>query len=119
MGLFSRRKKPDIPDLAAMQQELAAQDAQLARIKAAEGSFERSRDLQALLDFWERLWQSGGLLFRGSRWTFRLTDLYFQQRRYDDALRALSYISVPEYADRKAAYIAKIHSIRRKNNDVS
>lgn len=114
MGLFRRRKRQELPEIEELRKTLSLQDQQLANIQAAEKEFELSGNLQALLDFWERLWQSGGLLFRGSHWTFRLADLYVQQKRYDDALRALSYIAHPEYADRKDAYIAKIQSQRRK-----
>lgn len=99
---------------AKLQQELAAQDAQLAEIQNAETAFENTGDIGALIEFWENLWENGGLLFNGSRWTFRLADLYIKIKEYDKALRALKRIKGKTYQDKKQSYIQKIEKLSNK-----
>lgn len=94
--------------LDKLQSDLKAQDRQIKRIFDAEESFKRDGDVQRLIWFWEKLWENGGLLFNGSRWTFRLTDLYISLKDYKSALRAVKLIRNPAYEDKKESYIAKI-----------
>jgi predicted negative regulator of RcsB-dependent stress response len=105
---------------AELQKELAAQDAQLAKIQNAETRFENTGDIGALISFWENLWANGGLKFNGSHWTFRLADLYIKIKQYDDALRAVKMIKGPEYKEKKSGYIEKIEKLsakkKRKNS---
>lgn len=94
--------------------QLKAQDAQIAEIQAAEKHFEDTGDIGALLEFWESLWANGGLKFNGSRWTFRLADLYIKIQQYDDALRAVKMIKNPAYKEKKARYIEKIEKLSKE-----
>ena len=103
--------------LAELQRTLAAQDRQLQRIKDAEAKFESDGDTQRLVRFWEKLWSHGGLLFYGSHWTFRLTDLYISLKDYQSALRAVKLIQNPCYEDKKESYIAKIEKKLAKQKD--
>ena len=99
---------------AELQKELAAQDAQRAEIQNAETRFENTGDIGALISFWESLWNNGGLLFNGSRWAFRLTDLYIKIKEYDKALRALKRIKGKAYQDKKQSYIQRIEKLSNK-----
>lgn len=92
----------------SLQKELDAQDRQIAAIKRAENEFSKTGDIDAIIRFWENLWANGGLLFRGSHWTFRLADLYIQYKNYPAALRAVQKIRSPDYAEKKQGYIEKI-----------
>lgn len=100
-------------ELAEVNQRLAKQDAQIASIHRAEAQFEANGDIDALMTFWEHLWASGGLIFNGSKWTFRLPDLYIKQKRYDDALMILKKIKKPEYAAKVVLYREKIAKKRQ------
>lgn len=91
-----------------LQKELDAQDRQIAAIKRAENDFSKTGDIDAIIRFWENLWANGGLLFRGSNWTFRLADLYVQCKNYQAALRAVQKIRSSDYAEKKQGYIEKI-----------
>ena len=72
-------------------------------------------NIDSLIKFWEDIWNNGGLLFRGSAWTFRLPDLYIKQKRYDDALSILRKIRNPSYRDKKASYIERIEKLKQKD----
>ena len=50
-------------------------------IKKAEEVYEKNKDMDTLINFWENLWQSGGLKFEGVYWHFRLIDLYIKVKR--------------------------------------
>ena len=91
-----------------LQKELDAQDRQIAAIKRAENDFSKTGDIDAIIRFWENLWANGGLLFRGSHWTFRLADLYVQCKNYQAALRAVQKIRSSDYSEKKQGYIEKI-----------
>lgn len=103
-----------VSEIRAMDKKIASQDAQLSKIREAEKRFEQGEDIDALIAFWENLWENGGLLFNGSKWTFRLPDLYIKQKRYDDALRILKRIDNPAYQEKKKSYIAKIQTAKKK-----
>ena len=126
LGIWKRwKKEPPIPksekafyqpdsyyaDLMAC---LKSQDDQIAEIQKAEKEFENTGDIGTLIEFWENLWANGGLKFNGSRWTFRLADLYIQTQQYDDALRAIKMIKNPAYKEKKAKYIEKIEKLSAK-----
>lgn len=101
-------------ELAKLEKDLRAQDRQLSAIQKAEAAFESTGDIGALIEFWESIWANGGLLFNGSRWTFRLPDLYFKLKQYDDAIRILNKIKNPDYADRVSDYIQKANKAKEK-----
>lgn len=71
------------------------------------------------IEFWENIWNNGGLLFNGSKWTFRLPDLYIKQERYDDALSILRRIRNPSYSDKKKSYIERIEKLKQRSNKKS
>lgn len=117
MGLFKKHGKTDFTtpadrELANLQKQLKAQDKQLNEIKNAESKFEADGDINSLICFWESIWNNGGLLFNGSKWAFRLPDLYIKQKRYDDALRILKKINNPAYQEKKKSYIEKVSKIK-------
>lgn len=109
MSLFRIKKSKD-KTIKELSEELKKQDEQIYSILNAEKKYECDKDIFALIDFWETVWKNGGLVFNGSKWAFRLPDLYIEQKRYDDALRILSLISNPQYKDKKRAYIEKVKS---------
>lgn len=98
----------------ALFNELKSQDKQLELIQQAETRYEGDTD--ALIELWENIWKSKGLLFEGSRWHFRLPDLYIKAKRYDDALAFCKMIKSkkPTYADKAENYIAKIEAKKAK-----
>lgn len=103
-----------VSQIRAMDKKLADQDAQLAKIQEAERQYEQDKDIDTLIAFWENVWANGGLLFNGSKWTFRLPDLYIKQKRYDDALRIVKRIKNPACKDKAASYIEKIQKAQAK-----
>lgn len=103
-----------VSEIRAMDKKLADQDAQLAKIQEAESQYEQDEDIDTLISFWENIWSNGGLLFNGSKWTFRLPDLYIKQKRYDDALRIVKRINNPAYKDKAASYIEKTQKAQAK-----
>lgn len=100
-----------------LQAKLKAQSMQINSVQAAEKTFESDGNIDALIEFWENIWNNGGLLFNGSKWTFRLPDLYIKQKRYDDALRILRKIRNPYYIDKKNSYIERIEKLKRLANN--
>lgn len=119
MGIFKKRGKTDFTtpagrELANLQRQLQAQDKQLNEIKDAERKFEEDGDINFLICFWERIWNNGGLLFNGSKWAFRLPDIYIKQKRYDDALRILKKINNLAYQEKKKSYIEKVQAEKKK-----
>lgn len=90
--------------------KLKAQDDQLAVIEKKEEQYEIDQNIDALIAFWEKLWQNGGLKFYGAYWHFRLPDLYIKVKRYGDALKFCKEIRIkkPEYRNKADGYIARI-----------
>ncbi len=76
-------------------------DRQLEQIQKAEA--KHKGDNKALILFWEDLWNKGGLKFNGVKWTFRIVDLYYKEKRYDDAWRVLN-----DFIKTKPQYITNI-----------
>lgn len=93
---------------------LKKQDEQLNSIKSAEAKYEIDGNIDSLIRFWENIWDSGGLLFNGSRWAFRLSDLLINQKDYDKALKYLKKIKNPIYKDKKESYIRKVRMLKEK-----
>ena len=124
MGLFGFKKKPKAVSLHVqlekeereLQEKLDKQDKQMQSVFAAENKFESDGDIDSLISFWEDIWESGGLLFNGSKWAFRLPDLYIEQKRYDDALRILKMIKNPSYKEKVDSYAEKIERAKLRNN---
>lgn len=95
---------------------IKSQDTQLKSIQATEKRYEETGDIDSLIAFWESIWAHGGLLFNGSRWTFRLPDIYIKQKRYDDAIRILGKIKNPLYQDKVNSYITKVTNLKEKSD---
>lgn len=114
-AVLSTGKKNDVftQEQEKLEKELAAQDEQIRKINEAEGKYKD--DIDALIIFWEEIWKNGGLLFNGSKWMFRLPDLYIKQKRYDDALRILNKIKNPIYAEKKQSYYKRIINLKEKS----
>ncbi len=103
--------------LKKLNANIALQDRQIEKIHIAEAKYESDKDIESLIKFWEDLWKSEGLIFNGSKWTFRLTDLYIKQKRYKDAERAVKKIKNPIYKEKRVSYLEKIKIMRVKNKD--
>lgn len=101
-------------ELKALDDHLDLQEYQLSKIKDAERKFEETGDIDELIKFWESIWNNGGLALNGSRWTFRLPDLYIKIRRYDDALQILKKIKNPVYQDKVTGYTQKIYKLKER-----
>lgn len=97
-----------------LQETILKQDKQIQAVHDAEEKYNSTGDLDALIAFWENIWRTGGLIFNGSKWTFRLPDIYIKEKRYKDALRILSKIKNPQYSEKKRAYIEKIKKLSAK-----
>lgn len=99
--------------------KLKAQDEQLELIKETESKLNENKDLEILIDFWEELWNKGGLKFEGNYWHFRLADLYIKAKRYDEAMVFCRKIRLEkeQYADKADYYINMIlNAIEEKIN---
>lgn len=105
----------DDPEIRKLQRNLKAQDKQLEQIKYAESYFEKTGDIGFLIEFWEKIWKNGGPLVNGSRWTFRLPDLYIKIGEYDKALSILKKIKNPHYTDKRDSYIERVKKMKSKN----
>lgn len=122
MGLFFNRKKISSvgeqlkKEKEQLEERLLKQEEQLAAIKKAESLYGETGDIGSLISFWEGLWSSSGLLFNGSKWTFRLPELYMQTEQYDDAIRILEKIKNQSYEERKNSLLEKAKSLKAKRN---
>lgn len=96
--------------------KLQAHDQQISAVQKARGQYEKDNNLEGYIDFWEKLWDNGGLNFEGSGWHFELPDLYIKAKRYDDALAIVKRIrsEKPQYAYKADGYIKKIEALKAK-----
>lgn len=102
-------------ELLSLETEIAAQDRQIQQINAAEEKYKETGDIETLILFWENIWKNGGLLFNGSLKTFRLPDLYIQQKRYADALEIVERIrQAGRYTEKANNYAQKIQKLMKK-----
>ena len=101
-------------ELKALDDHRDLQEYQFSKIKEAEQKFKENGNIDELIKFWESIWNSDGLAFNGSHWTFRLPDIYIAQKRYDDAIRILFKIKNPIYQDKVKGYIDKVYNLKRK-----
>lgn len=102
-------------ELLSLETEIAAQDRQIRQINAAEEKYKETGDIETLILFWENIWKNGGLLFNGSLKTFRLPDLYIQQKRYADALEIVERIrQAGQYTEKANNYAQKIQKLMKK-----
>lgn len=106
----------DDPEIRKLQRELKLQDEQLEKIKRAESYFKETGDIDFLIKFWEGIWKSGGLLFNGLTWTFRLPDLYIKIGEYDKALAILKKIKNPNYTEKRDSYVNRVKALKSKQN---
>lgn len=104
----------DDPEIRRLQRELKSQDEQLEKIKRAESYFKETGDIDFLIKFWEGIWKSGGLLFSGSKWTFRLPDLYIKIGEYDKALTILKKIKNPYHIEKRDSYINRVKTLKSR-----
>lgn len=105
-----------IKEMREIDKNLEKSDLQIQKIQSAENQYKSDNNVDNLISFWEDIWENEGVLFNGSRWTFRLPDLYIQEKRYDDALRILHKISDPAYQDKRQSYIEKIKGMEGSNS---
>ncbi|MGL5050693.1 MAG: hypothetical protein ACRC5W_06190 [Cetobacterium sp.] len=98
--------------------KLKEQDDQLTNIQTADAKY--NQDLDWIIDFWEQIWKNGGLNFNGSKWTFKLPDLYIKAKRYDDALAIVIKIKKTklEYLDKANKYISKIEERKTRESKI-
>lgn len=102
--------------LRELKQDLEKQDRQLATIIKADEKYHKTNDIDEYIKFWEKIWNNGGLLFNGSKWTFTLPDLYIKAKRYDDALKILNKIRNPAYTEKMEVYIKRVKKLKAKAN---
>lgn len=102
------------PEYAELLNRLDGQDKQHSEIQKAEAKYSEDQDIDALIAFWEQIWDNGGLLFNGSKWAFRLPDLYISQKRYREALRILKKIPTSKYPEKKEKYIQRVNQAIEK-----
>jgi len=93
------------------------QDRQHKAILKAE--LEHKDDLDKLILFWEKLWADDGLKFNGVKWHFRIVELYYKTKRYDDAWRILNefVLSRPLYITNTRKWQIKV--LKREKKDHS
>ncbi len=96
---------------------LKTQDQQLAACQKAQAKYDEDHDLDYYIVFWEHLWNNSGLKFEGSRWHFKLADLYIKAKRFDDALDFVKMIkkNKPTYSEKADLYITKITAMKEKS----
>lgn len=97
--------------------ELKKQDQQLKKLQAADRKYKQDKDLNWIINFWEDIWNNGGLTFEGSYWIFRLPDLYIKAKRYDAALAFVNKIKQQKgeaYVDKVNKYIEKINECNKR-----
>lgn len=121
MSLFFKKKKETlheqlIKEELELKEKLQKQDEQLAAVQKAESAYKETGDIGSLISFWEGVWSSSGLLFNGSKWTFRLPELYIQTEQYDDAIRILEKIKNPAYLERKKSLLEKAKTLKARRN---
>lgn len=98
--------------------ELKAQDDQIEAMQAANEKYEKDKDLDSIIEFWEKIWSNGGPIIEGSGWMFKLPDLYIKAKRYDEAIALCEYIKQAKhncYSDKADKYIEKIKSRQEKS----
>lgn len=96
-------------ELKELKRLIARQDVQLKKIQRAEARYKVRCSVAQddLIAFWRDLWESGGLLFRGSKWSFRYVDLLIKNKDYEEALNILDRIT--GYDEKVSTYKAKIY----------
>ena len=97
--------------------KICAQDKQIKRIQDADEKYKEDKDLDWIINFWEKIWRKGGPIFEGSHWMFYLPDLYIKAKRYDDALSLCLHIKSTRksyYRDKADYYIKKIEDKKTK-----
>lgn len=119
-GSFKKKEPKHTPrslqEEVRLIEKLKNQDEQLIAINKAESTYKETGDIGSLISFWEGLWSSSGLLFNGSKWTFRLPELYMMTERYDDAIRILEKIKNPSYEERKKSLLEKANLLKARRN---
>lgn len=98
--------------------ELRTQDQQFAAVQNAKAKYQKTKDLDGYIAFWETLWINEGLKFEGAKWLFELPDLYIKAKRYDDALEFVLKLKKqkPTYSYKSDVYIKKIEELKVKYN---
>lgn len=106
------------PDFRRLDRTLKRQDKQFAAIQKAEAEYKVTGDLNTLITFWEKLLATDGILIPGASWPFKIVEVYYKAKRYDDAWRALSKLVLdPDY--RKKARQWQIKILKKEKKDYS
>lgn len=103
-------------DYRRMMKSLECQDKQLEKINKAEADYKD--DPEKLVEFWEKLLSTDGLLFNSSKWSFRIVELYYKTKRYDDAWRELNKLVLNPAYQRKARQW-QIRILKKEKKDYS
>lgn len=118
--LFLAQMKDRNPAWYRKMKELDAEsksvDEQLAKVQEAENLYKESGNLEWYINFWESIWNNGGLLFKSIKWTFTLPDLYFKQKRFDDVISFCERIKLRDdwYTEKADKYILKAKERKAK-----
>ena len=105
--------------MKALDSKSKSVDEQLAKVQEAENLYKESGDLEWYINFWESIWNNGGLLFKSMKWSFTLPDLYFKQKRFDDVIDFCQKIKdQDEYIEEKAGkYIQRAKERKEKQRE--
>lgn len=92
-------------------QTLISQEQQIKAVQAARKKYDDDHDLDSYIEFWENIWNNGGLIFEGVTWHYELANLYIKANRYDDAYAFVNRIKNTKgeaYSNRADSLIKEI-----------
>lgn len=102
----------------AIDRQLKRQDRQLAAIQKAEAEYKSTGNLDKLIKFWEHLLATDGILIRGVGWPFKIVEVYYKAKRYDDAWRVLNNLVLDPNCYKKARQW-QIKVLKKEKKDYS
>lgn len=51
--------------------KISAQDKQIKMVQDADKKYKEDKDLDWIINYWEKIWREGGPIFEGEHWMFR------------------------------------------------
>lgn len=79
-------------------------------MQKAKDKYSEDKNLNAYIAFWEMIWANAGLKLEGTRWHFKLPNLYIKARKYDNVFAFVIKLkkTKPTYAYKSDSYTKKI-----------
>lgn len=95
---------------------IRTQDQQIKAVQKRAEEYYETKDIKSYIEFWENLWETGGLKFEGSGWHFVLPDLYIKTKEYAKARKFLDYLKKkkPCYINKADKYIQRIEKLEER-----